>query len=110
MGLGLGEDKQAPPWTAKTVRLIEEAVPPLTRAATILKPHAEDSSVEVTILREEAVDIEARLQAARNRVDAGRFVAHEEPPRAAHALEQLKLAIRELVLAGRHDVSGRDDG
>jgi hypothetical protein len=109
MGLDLGDEKAAPKWTGKTVRMLEEAVPPLTRAATILKPHMKDSSVEVTILREEAVDIESRLQAARKRVDAEGLPAREPPPRAAHALEQVRLGLRELALAMRRKIFRRDD-
>jgi hypothetical protein len=68
LALGVASDRK---WPAATAQLLEEAVPPLTRAGEALKRHRKEYIEEVTVLREEVIDVEVRLVAADARVASG---------------------------------------
>jgi hypothetical protein len=70
VGLALGGASHRE-WPATTAQLLEEAVPPLTRAGDALKRHRKEYIEEVTVLREEVIDVEVRIVAADARVASG---------------------------------------
>ena len=97
MGLALSDTSKRD-WPRAAAPLLQAAVAPLTRAVEHLAGHRREYSEEVTVLREETIDIEARLAGADARV------ATEPKPRSQLSGAKGWLARLEGYLE-RHDAA-----
>jgi hypothetical protein len=79
MGLALGAAETSR-WPAAAIARLQASVAPLTRAIEILTPHTKESVDDLVVLREEVMDVAARLAAARARVDSEKDDGSVESP------------------------------